>query len=69
MTELLLGMGLRQYSMHPSQILAVKERLFELSAKESGRFAGRVLRMSDPMKIRQFLQFEPPVAAGSSQAR
>ncbi len=28
MTELLLGMGLRQYSMHPSQILPLKERLF-----------------------------------------
>jgi len=55
MTELLLGMGLRQYSMHPSQILPVKERLFDLSFKESGRFAGRVLRMSDPMKIRNVL--------------
>jgi phosphotransferase system enzyme I (PtsI) len=58
MTELLLGMGLRQFSMHPSQILPVKERLFELSAKESGRFAGRVLRMSDPLKIRHLLQQE-----------
>ncbi len=58
MTELLLGMGLRQFSMHPSQILTVKEWLFELSAKESGRFAGRVLRMSDPVKIRRLLQRE-----------
>ncbi len=65
MTELLLGMGLRQYSMHPSQILAVKERLFELSAKESGRFAGRVLRMSDPMKIRHALQQELQPAAAA----
>ena len=58
MTELLLGMGLRQFSMHPSQILPVKERLFELAFKESGRFAGRVLRMSDPVKIRHVLQRE-----------
>ena len=58
MTELLLGMGLRQFSMHPSQILPVKERLFELSFKDSGRFTGRVLRMSDPMKIRRVLQRE-----------
>jgi phosphotransferase system enzyme I (PtsI) len=63
MTELLLGMGLRQYSMHPSQILPVKERLFELSFKESGRFAGRVLRMSDPVKIRHVLQREMQPAA------
>jgi len=63
MTELLLGMGLRQFSMHPSQILPVKERLFELSFKDSGRFAGRVLRMSDPMKIRHVLQREMQPAA------
>jgi phosphoenolpyruvate-protein phosphotransferase (PTS system enzyme I) len=63
MTELLLGMGLRQFSMHPSQILPVKERLFEISFKESGRFAGRVLRMSDPVKIRQLLQREMQASA------
>jgi len=56
LTRLLLGMGLRQFSMHPSQILPVKERLFDLSFKESGRFAGKVLRMADPLKIRQLLR-------------
>src|SRR4030095_353402 len=55
-------MGLRRFSMHPSQILPVKERLFELSFKDSGRFAGRVLRMSDPMKIRGVLQRELQLA-------
>jgi phosphotransferase system enzyme I (PtsI) len=59
MTELLLGMGLRQFSMHPSQILPIKERLFELSTKEAGRLAGRVLRESDPMKIRAALERSP----------
>jgi phosphoenolpyruvate-protein kinase (PTS system EI component) len=29
MTELLLGIGLRQFSMRPAQILPIKERLFE----------------------------------------
>jgi len=58
LTRLLLGMGLRQFSMHPSQILPVKERLFELSFKEAGRFAGKVLRMSDPLKIRESLRAE-----------
>jgi phosphotransferase system enzyme I (PtsI) len=56
-------MGLRQFSMHPSQILPVKERLFELSFKEAGRFAGRVLRMSDPVRIRQVLQRKLRAAA------
>jgi phosphoenolpyruvate-protein phosphotransferase (PTS system enzyme I) len=55
MTGLLLGMGLRQFSMHPSQILPVKERLFELSSKDAVRLAGRVLREWDPVKIRAVL--------------
>ena len=55
MTQLLLGMGLRQYSMHPSQILPVKERLFEMSTKEAARLAARVLRESDPVKIKAVL--------------
>jgi phosphotransferase system enzyme I (PtsI) len=55
MIELLLGMGLRQFSMHPSQILPVKERLFDLSTRDAARLASRVLRESDPMKIRAAL--------------
>lgn len=55
MTELLLGMGLRQYSMHPSQILPLKERMFTLSTKDSARLAARVLRQSDPVKIKAAL--------------
>ena len=55
MTELLLGMGLRQYSMHPSQILPLKEWLFTLSTKDSARLATRVLRQSDPVKIKASL--------------
>jgi phosphotransferase system enzyme I (PtsI) len=56
MTELLLGMGLRQFSMHPSQILPVKEQLFELATKDALRLAARVLREGDPMKIRALLE-------------
>jgi phosphotransferase system enzyme I (PtsI) len=62
MTELLLGMGLRQFSMHPSQILPVKEQLFGLSTKDATRLAARVLRESDPIRIRAALDHrrEPP---------
>jgi phosphoenolpyruvate-protein phosphotransferase (PTS system enzyme I) len=56
MTELLLGMGLRQYSMHPSQILPVKQRLFDLSTKDAARLAAKVLRESDPVKIKATLE-------------
>jgi phosphotransferase system enzyme I (PtsI) len=65
MTELLLGMGLRQFSMHPSQILPVKEQLFGLSTKDAARLAVRVLRESDPIRIRAALDYrrEPPAQA------
>jgi phosphotransferase system enzyme I (PtsI) len=66
MTELLLGMGLRQFSMHPSQILQIKEQLFELSTKDAVRVAGRVLRESDPIRIRAALEHRK---AGPTAAR
>ena len=56
LTELLLGMGLRQFSMHPSQILSVKERLFSLSTKTAAKFAARVLRADDPLQIRKLIE-------------
>ncbi len=56
LTELLLGMGLRQFSMHPSQILSVKERLFTLSTKTAAKLAARVLRADDPLDIRIALE-------------
>jgi phosphotransferase system enzyme I (PtsI) len=56
LTELLLGMGLRQFSMHPSQILSVKERLFALSTKTAAKFAARVLRADDPLQIRKLIE-------------
>jgi phosphotransferase system enzyme I (PtsI) len=55
MAELLLGMGLRQFSMHPAQILPMKERLLELSVRSAAKLAARVLREHDPMKIRASL--------------
>ena len=56
LTELLLGMGLRQFSMHPSQVLSVKERLFALSTKTAAKFAARVLRADDPLQIRKLIE-------------
>jgi len=56
LTELLLGMGLRQFSMHPSQVLSVKERLFALSTKTAAKLASRVLRADDPVEIRKMIE-------------
>ncbi len=53
MTELLLGMGLREFSMHPSQLLSVKERLMSLTTSNATKLAARVLRSDDPMEVRQ----------------
>ena len=47
-TDLLLGMGLRSFSMHPSQIATIKQRVLRADAK---RWAGRVrgvLASDDP---------------------
>jgi phosphotransferase system enzyme I (PtsI) len=55
-TELLLGLGLRQFSMHPSQILAVKQRVLETSRRAAIQVASRVLRSSDPLEIRRILE-------------
>jgi len=56
LTELLLGMGLRQFSMHPAQVLSVKERLFTLSTKAAAKFAARVLRADAPLQIRKLIE-------------
>lgn len=55
MTELLIGMGLRQFSMHPSQILAVKARVLDISRRAAIQLAARVLRAHDPLEVRTAL--------------
>jgi phosphotransferase system enzyme I (PtsI) len=55
LTALLIGMGLRQFSMHPSQILAVKERVLDTSRRSAIQLAARVLRADDPVAIRAML--------------
>jgi phosphotransferase system enzyme I (PtsI) len=56
LTELLVGMGLRQFSMNPSQLLTVKQRLFEVSTRTAARLATRVLRSHDPIEIRRAIE-------------
>ncbi|HOX89427.1 MAG TPA: phosphoenolpyruvate--protein phosphotransferase [Burkholderiaceae bacterium] len=56
MTEVLLGMGLRQFSMHPAQIPAVKARVMECSAAEARRLAGRILRLWDADEVRRVVE-------------
>jgi phosphoenolpyruvate-protein phosphotransferase (PTS system enzyme I) len=48
MTRLLLGMGLRSFSMHPSQILAVKQEVLRADTSKLQSLAHRVLASEDP---------------------
>jgi phosphoenolpyruvate-protein phosphotransferase (PTS system enzyme I) len=48
MTRLLLGMGLRCFSMHPSQILTVKREVLAANTAQLTTLAKKVLRSDDP---------------------
>ena len=54
-TRLLLGLGLRQFSMHPAQLLGIKQRVLTTSLPEIATLTQRMLRANDPMKIQDLL--------------
>jgi phosphotransferase system enzyme I (PtsI) len=47
-TELLLAMGLRSFSMHPSQIASVKQRILRADTRRLSRSLAAVLASDDP---------------------
>ncbi len=47
-TELLIGMGLRSLSMHPSQMAAVKQRVLRTDSQRLARLVPGVLEATDP---------------------
>ena len=55
LTRLLLGLGLRNFSMHPSQLLPTKERILQTDLSKVQALAKRVLRAADPAKTRDLL--------------
>ncbi|MES2771457.1 MAG: phosphoenolpyruvate--protein phosphotransferase, partial [Pseudomonadota bacterium] len=55
LTRLLLGMGLRQFSMHPAHILEVKQKLLQSDINELTPLVRRLLRLEEPGKIREQL--------------
>ena len=56
LTRLLLGLGLRNFSMHPAQLLAVKERVLKTSITDIRALATRVLRSTDARRTQDLLQ-------------
>ncbi len=55
LTRLLLGMGLRTFSMHPSQILEVKSKVLKANVSELIPSVRRMLRLDEPGKLREAL--------------
>ncbi len=55
LTRLLLGLGLRNFSMHPAQLLAVKERVLKTSIADIQPMAARVLRSTDSRRTQELL--------------
>jgi phosphotransferase system enzyme I (PtsI) len=51
MTRLLLGLGLRSFSMHPSQILAVKQQILRSDSAKLALWAQQVLDSDDPLSL------------------
>ena len=50
LTKLLLGMGLRQFSMHPSQILSVKQKILQSNINKITKSVNRILKIEDIAK-------------------
>jgi phosphotransferase system enzyme I (PtsI) len=53
MTRLLLGLGLRSFSMHPSQILAVKQQVLRADATRLQPWAQQIIASDDPARAMQ----------------
>jgi phosphotransferase system enzyme I (PtsI) len=47
LTKLLLGMGLRQFSMHPSQILSVKQKILQSNMSTITKSVNKILKTED----------------------
>ncbi|MGB7650284.1 MAG: phosphoenolpyruvate--protein phosphotransferase [Gallionella sp.] len=54
-TRLFLGLGLRQFSMSPAQVPAIKQRVLTSSLADLGLLTQKILRADDPLKIRELL--------------
>ena len=54
-TRLLLGLGLRQFSMNPAQLLGAKQRVLTTSLPEIAPLTKKILLADDPLKIRELL--------------
>ncbi len=56
LTPLLLGLGLRSFSMNAGAVPRVKQAVRAASMGECARFARRVMEQSDPVRIRELIE-------------
>jgi phosphotransferase system enzyme I (PtsI) len=56
LTRILLGFGLRQFSMHPAHLLTVKQQVLKSDLAEVTQLASRMLKTDDPDKVRALLE-------------
>lgn len=54
-TRLLLGMGLRSFSMHPQALLPVKQTIIGTDLEQLGEQVPRLVRQGDPQALHSFL--------------
>lgn len=55
LTPLLLGMGLRQFSMHPTQLLEVKQQIVTADVGRLAAKVAKILRLDEPERIREMV--------------
>jgi phosphoenolpyruvate-protein phosphotransferase (PTS system enzyme I) len=51
LTRLLLGFGLREFSMHPSQVLVIKQEVLRSRATDCAKQSTKILKQGDPGKL------------------
>jgi len=55
-TRLLLGLGLRTFSMQPSQIMEIKSRIIQTDVAEVTQFARRIIKLDETGKIEEAVE-------------
>ncbi len=55
-TQLLLGMGLRNFSMHPANILEIKQQVLRSDNTDLVQKVQRILKMDEPDRIREAVE-------------
>ena len=55
LTRLLLGFGLREFSMHPAHLLMVKQQVLKTNLPELHGLVAKILKAEEPDKVRSLL--------------